>query len=132
VRIAIGIIISATAVFAWSFGDAVINELMWMGTSLSPYDEFQEIRNMTDETVDFSETPWSLYREDELMLVIEDGVLPPNGLFLICRREPSSSIISATPDVVSGGLVLTNSNTSYALYAGPNDSSPILDIADDG
>jgi len=132
VRIAIGIIISATAVFAWSFGDAVINELMWMGTSLSPYDEFLEIRNMTDETVDFSETPWSLYREDELMLVIGDGVLPPNGLFLICRREPSSSIISATPDVVSGGLVLTNSNTSYALYAGPNDSSPILDIADDG
>lgn len=119
-------------VMAWSFGDAVINELMWMGTSLSPYDEYIEIRNMTGIAVDFSETSWSIYRQDELMMLIDDGVLPANGLFLICRRNSSASKITSTPNLVSNALVLTNSNTYYELYAGSGSTSPLMDIVDDG
>ena len=38
-------ILLSSYVYGWSFGDVVINELMWMGTSRSPYDEYVELRN---------------------------------------------------------------------------------------
>ena len=130
--IKVALLIVPLCAMAWSEGDAVINELMWMGTSLSPYDEFLEIRNMTGTAVDFSETPWAIYRQDALMMLIDDGVLPAYGLFLICRRDSAESRITATPNLVSNAMVLTNSNTRYALYAGSGSTSPLLDVADDG
>ncbi|MCK5832095.1 hypothetical protein KAH81_00325 [bacterium] len=118
--------------FAWSYGDVVFNELMWMGTTLSPYDEFLELRNMTSSVIDFSHTPWCIYRQDELMLIIDDGILPANGLFIICRRNGGESRITAARDFVSNAMVLTNSNTHYSLYAGMGSTSPLMDVADDG
>ncbi len=102
-----------------------------MGTSLHQTDEFLEIRNMTGTAVDFTETSWSIYREGEFMIRIDEGILPAHGFFLICRRDSTiSRIIGA--DMISGFLVLTNSNTGYAMYAGADSSAPLLDIADDG
>lgn len=126
------LILAPCAVFAWGYGDVVFNELMWMGTALSPYDEFLELRNMTSTAIDFSSTPWAIYRQEDLMLIIDDGVLPANGLFLICRRNAAESYISAPRDLVSNALVLTNSNTHYSLYAGPGNLFPLIDLADDG
>lgn len=124
-------ILFCLTVFGWGYGDAVINELMWMGTSLHQTDEFLELRNMTGTAVDFSATPWSIYRQGEFMMMINEGILPSHGYFLICRRDSiSSRIIGA--NMISSFLVLTNSNTSYALYAGSSNSSPLLDVADDG
>ncbi len=113
-------------------GDVVINELMWMGTSYSPYDEYLELRNMTALSVDFSATPWSIYKNDELMLVIDTGVLPPFGYFLISRLDTSLSALAVSPDMVTPDLVLNNSDVQYRLYAGPDSSWPLVDVADDG
>jgi hypothetical protein len=123
-------LISATS-YGWGYGDAVINELMWMGTSLHQTDEFIELRNMTGTAVNFSANPWSVYRQGEFMMMINEGILPPFGYFLICRRDSLSSRIVGA-NMISSFLVLTNSNTSYALYAGSSNSAPLLDIADDG
>ena len=124
-------LVLCAGLFGWGFGDVVINELMWMGTSHHQTDEFLEIRNMTGTPVDFSSTRWSIYRQGEFMLTIDEGILPAFGYFLICRRDSTSSLIRDA-DIISSFLVLTNSNTSYALYAGPSDASPLLDVADDG
>jgi len=113
-------------------GDVVFNELLWMGSDISPYDEYMELRNMTDTPVDFSTAPWTVYREGEFMFRIDDGVLPAHGLFLILRRNPAESAVDSPVDFVSNMMVLTNSNTDYALYAGLGDTSPLIDVADDG
>ncbi|HHS50751.1 MAG TPA: hypothetical protein ENN07_06500, partial [candidate division Zixibacteria bacterium] len=126
------LLILPAQILAWSYGDVVFNELMWMGTAMSPYDEFLELRNMTDTQLNFSATPWAIYRMDELMIIIDSGVLPAHGLFLICRRESSASLITAPRDFISNALVLTNSNTQYSLYAGTSSSATLIDIADDG
>ena len=126
------LLIIPVSLLSWGYGDVVINELMWMGSSLSPYDEYLELRNMTGDTVDFRSGDWSIYREGELMTTVDEGVLEPGGYFLICRRSPSESVVDVTPDLVTNTLVLTNSNTAYSLYAGPSDASVLIDVADDG
>jgi len=129
--IIIAIITVAGTTQAWDYGDAVINELMWMGTSFHQTDEFFEIRNMTGTPVNFAATSWSIYREGTFLMRIDEGELPPHGLFLICRRDSTNSRIIGA-DMVSSFLVLTNSNTAYTLYAGASDAAPLLDVADDG
>ena len=124
--------ISPQVVIGWDLGDVVINELMWMGTSHSVYDEYIELRNMTDDTVDFSATPWTIYKNGSPMLTIDEGMLLPNGYFLISRLDTSTSALGIMPDLTSSELVLNNSDAQYFLYAGEDDSAPLLDIADDG
>ncbi len=118
--------------FAWDFGDVVINEIMWMGTSHSVYDEYFELRNFSDSTVDFSATPWAIYKNSSPMLLIDEGTLPADGYFLISRLDTLSSALGILPDMVSSDLVLNNSDAQYTLYAGSDEMGTLLDIADDG
>ncbi len=123
---------STQIVSGWDFGDVVINELMWMGTSHSVYDEYLELRNFSDSTVDFFATPWAIYKNGSPMLLIDEGILSANGYFLISRLDTLSSALGIMPDIISPDLVLNNSDVQYALYAGSNDTHALLDIADDG
>lgn len=123
--------IAASLCQGWDLGDAVINEIMWAGTSISPYDEYLEIRNLTGASVDFSVTHWSIYKNDDLMVTIDRGILLPFGIFLIARLDTNLSGIANIPQFITPLLVLNNSDVCYRLYAGPDSSYPLLDIADD-
>ena len=125
-------ILLSSYVYGWSFGDVVINELMWMGTSRSPYDEYVELRNMTGHTINFAAEPWSLYRNDELVVLINRGILPAYGYFLISRLDTNESALAVAPDIVAPSLVLNNSDVQYRLFAGPDSTYPLIDVADDG
>ena len=125
------LILNFCVVLALDSGDVVINEIMWMGTSVSVYDEFMELRNMTGETLDFSIDPWSVYKNDEIMVIIDDGLLLPMDYFLIARLD-STSALDIPPDLVSAELVINNSDAQYRLYAGLDHTYPLIDIADDG
>ncbi|RKZ34852.1 hypothetical protein DRQ33_01245 [bacterium] len=123
--------ISTGIAYGWSFGDVVINELMWMGSSRSPYDEYLELRNMTSVSINFSSTRWSIYRNNELLVIIDTGVLPGDGYFLISRLDTTESVLAVLPDMISPALILNNSDVQYKLYAGPDSTHTLIDIADD-
>ncbi|MFH0923803.1 MAG: lamin tail domain-containing protein, partial [Candidatus Falkowbacteria bacterium] len=119
-------------------GDVVINEICWMGTSVSSADEWIELRNLTSSQINFSDTPWSIYKNNSLMLVIDSGTLEARGYFLISNNSENhiftkgESILSITPDFINSSISLSNSSVQYKLYATADSSGSLIDTADDG
>ena len=101
-----------------------------MGTELSPYDEYLELRNITGDDIVLSATPLSLYRNDSLMLVLSTGIIERYGYYLISRRDTAHSRLAIEPDIVSGELVLPNSGAEYNLYDGADSTCTLLDRVD--
>jgi len=76
------------------FADVVINEVAWAGTNADPEDEWIELHNNSDQTIDL--TGWILrWRrkqpatpEDEIWKVVDlSGTIGPNGYYLLERRH---------------------------------------------
>lgn len=116
----------------------IINELMWMGSSASTADEWIELKNLTSDSIDFNLTPWSLYKNDSLMIVIDKGILAKNGYFLISNNSKDhsftggKSILDTDPDIANTDISLSNSSARYKLYDMPLDTGGLIDVADDG
>ena len=119
-------------------GDVVINELMWMGTSLSTADEWIELRNMKDYEIDLS--GWQITRKfggtEVLMLTIPSGkTIAANGYFLISNYQSSSSQIndSIISDLITTAVALNNSDLQIKLYKDDwTNITNLIDSADDG
>lgn len=119
-------------------GDVVVNELMWMGTSLSTADEWIELRNMRDYEIDLS--GWQITRKsggiEVLMLTIPSGkTIAANGYFLISNYQSSSSRIndSIIPDLITIAVTLNNSDLQIKLYKDDwTNIVNLIDTADDG
>jgi len=112
-------------------GDVVINELMWMGSSISPYDEWIELRNMTDKSIDLA--GWQLTKKssgaEKPMLEIPSGTIPAYGYFLISYYDEASSKIAVIPELVDTDVSLVNNHLQIKLYDG---GGIMIDTADDG
>ena len=110
----------------------VINELMWMGSTLSnptgPDDEWLELRNMTSNPIDL--TGWKIEGAvtGSGSFTVTSGTISANGLFLISHFNETTSRINVTPDLVSSSLQLDNDDAQYILR---NNLGSIVDIADD-
>ena len=103
-------------------GDVVINELMWMGTSWWAADEYLELRNMTDRSIDLS--GWSVGG-----VTIPSGKsIPAHGYFLITNFDKDGSGINVDPDLVDSDLELDDVDLQVELYNGIE----IIDTADNG
>lgn len=115
-------------------GDVIINELMWMGSPTSSADEWIELKNNSNLTFDFSLSPFSIYKNDALMLVINTGTLAPGDYFLISNynQNNASSILDAAPDLVDTDVSLSNADAQYKLFASADNTGTLLDVADDG
>ena len=115
-------------------GEVVINELMWMGSNASTSDEWIELHNMTNSAFYFSQTPFSIYKNDVLLLTINSGTLNANSFFLISRQLETSnnSVLNVAPDLQTSAVVLNNSDVQYKLYYGATNAGLLLDTADDG
>lgn len=115
----------------------IINELMWMGSSVSTADEWIELKNSTSDSINFKLTPWSLYKNDTLMILINTGMLEKNGYFLISNNSKDysfsggKSILNIDPDLINNDISLSNSSVQYKLYNGPTNASTLIDVADD-
>lgn len=87
-------------------GSVVINELMWMGTSTSTYDEWVELRNMTGEAIDL--TGWVIENAGESGTpnVTLSGTISANGYFLLANYADTSSAIKdgVVPNQVSASI----------------------------
>ena len=113
----------------------IINELMWMGSSISTADEWVELKNMSSTDIDFAITPWSLYKNDSLMILINKNVLEKNDYFLISNNTKDhsftngKSVLNIDPDIVDSNVSLPNSSAQYMLYSSPTNSGNLVDSA---
>lgn len=112
----------------------IINELLWMGSSVSAFDEWIELRNMTDQEVDLA--GWYLTRkldgQETLMLTVPEGeVLEPHGFFMIANYSAASpnSSLANEPDLVDTAVSLVNTQLQIKLYSA---AGGLEDVADDG
>ena len=113
----------------------IFNEIMWMGDFASASNEWIELLNTTDSEIDIS--GWQITRltpdGEALMLTIPEGIIPPNGYFLIANSSAENSNIAVEPNLVTADVSLANSKLQIKLYdsdweAGGNP----MDTADDG
>jgi len=118
-------------------GEVVISEIMWMGSTVSSADEWIELYNRSDGTIDIS--GWTITRmdggEERLMLSIESGQIAPHGYFLISNypRGHSNTMLAVEPDLVDASVSLPNTKLQIRLYSGPWDQGAgLVDVADDG
>lgn len=124
-------------------GDVVINELHWMGTDVSPSDEWIELRNMTDLAIDLS--GWQLTKKsggsEMWMYAVPPATsIPANGYLLISEFDKDHSALNVTPDLLVGtgtdddpNFELSNINLQIKLYKGDwSDPANVIDSADDG
>ncbi len=100
-------------------GDVVINEIMWMGSSLSASDEWVELRNMTDQAIDL--TGWSIdnLSTGSSSLTITSGSIPANGYYVISKlaaTNPSSNLKNTT-NLVDASMDMDNTGEQLILHA---------------
>jgi cysteine-rich repeat protein len=107
--------------------EVVINELMWPGSATSTADEWLELKNLTQSSVDLSACKITKNGSDMIADLSSQSILS-NGYFLISNWDKDMSVIDIDPDVVDTSVGLNNSDVQYKLIC--NDTT--IDTADDG
>jgi hypothetical protein len=127
----------ATSLSAEDPGPVVFSELMWMGSSASSADEWIELYNRTDRSIDLA--GWTITRQsgdgDQVMLQLESGQIAPKSTFLIANFQETNprSQLANTPHLVNTAVSLSNTRLKLQLYdAHPDENGVLIDAADDG
>lgn len=110
-----------------SFQAVVINEIMWMGSSLHINDEWIELRNTTSTTINLS--GWYLTGAGaEASVVYLAGSIGPNGYYLVSNFDPnrpqSALKNSIVLDQPAANLSFLDTGETIALY---NSSNVVID-----
>lgn len=93
--------------------DVVINEVAWMGTPHSAYDEWLELRNNTP--VSISLDGWRLSGAIDVVL---SGVIPSYGYFLLERTDDTTVSDIPADGIYTGGLNDTGEALTLTNAAG--------------
>ncbi len=100
--------------FAVSPGDVVVNEIMWMGTAASSYDEWIELYNTTDQDINL--TDWVLKSADGTPQIILASTITAQGYCILERTDdlvikdiPADKIYSGALSDTGESLILTDS-----------------------
>src|SRR3989338_10176428 len=89
----------------------VVNEIAWMGTSVSANAEWMELFNNGNTAVDL--TGWHLVAANGTPSITLSGTIAANGYFLL-ERTSDASVPAVTANQIYTGA-LTNSGTSLTL-----------------
>lgn len=129
--------LGCTSLWATPPGSVVFSEIMWMGSSASPADEWIELFNRGTTPINLE--GWSITRQIEdrevTMVSIQQGTLAPGAVFLIANfpADDPRSALSVAPQLVDAGLSLPNTKLQLRLYDGdPEAGAHLVDVADDG
>jgi len=87
-------------------GDVVINEIAWMGTPCSDYDEWIELYNNSLLPVDL--TGWSLKAGDGTPDISLNGIIPAKGYFLLERTNDETIKDLEADQIYTGALENTS------------------------
>lgn len=101
-------------------GDVVINEICWMGTPVSTYDEWIELFNKTNNPISLDN--WLLKAADGTPEIKLSGVIPANGFYLL-ERTDDQTLPALLADKIYRGT-LSNSGEDLDLY---DDSGNLID-----
>ncbi|MDO8486116.1 MAG: lamin tail domain-containing protein [Candidatus Staskawiczbacteria bacterium] len=96
--------------------NVVINEVAWMGTTVSANDEWIELKNNTDQNVSLS--GWTLRAADGAPEVELTGSIPANGFYLL-ERTDDNTVPGITADLIYKGA-LGNNGEDLWLYDSNN------------
>ena len=136
-RIFFTLILLAAPLAAEEPKQVVFSELMWMGSNASSADEWIELYNRSSVEIDLS--GWTITRlakdGEEVMVLIEQGNISPQGTFLIANYAPDNtqSMLAVNPQQVSPAISLPNTKLQLRLYNGnPEENADLMDVADDG
>lgn len=115
-------------------GDVVINEIMWMGSSLDDSDEWIELRNMTNRTIDLfgwtiEDSSGPIYTFPALSLLL------PNDYITVAEYDAAHSRLNSDPDYLAGSgsdndATFEIDETALELYL-YNNSGVLIDAAGD-
>ncbi|MBT3391173.1 MAG: lamin tail domain-containing protein [Chloroflexi bacterium] len=92
----------------------VINEIAWAGTAASSNDEWIELHNPNEFTVDL--TGWGLSAEDGSPEIKLSGSIPPGGYFLL-ERTDDTTIRDLPADLIYTGSLSNGGETLYLFNA---------------
>lgn len=117
-------------------GDVVINEVMWMGSTVSTSDEWIELKNMTDQDIDLSNWDIENGGVGAGHIEIPNGyTIKANGYFLIMKRKWDESAVDLDADLSKSkgythvsGMNLLNDGEQLTLEDGNDtviDQTPI-------
>jgi hypothetical protein len=90
----------------------VINEIAWMGTVNSANDEWLELYNNTQSSVNLD--GWQLVSQDETPKITLTGIIPANGFYLL-ERTNDDTVAGILADKIYTGA-LGNSGEYLKLY----------------
>ncbi len=106
-------------------GDVVLNEVMWMGSTVNSHDEWIELRNMTGSAIPIA--GWKIENASSVsggILTIPSGkFIPAHGYFLIANYEKTdaNSALDVAPDWVTTNVELNNTgNGNLVLKSNTN------------
>ena len=92
----------------------IINEIAWMGTLSNSNNEWIELKNISNQTIDLSY--WQLIDEDEQIKIIfpSNTKLNPQQLFLL-ERTSDDTVLNVPADLIYTGSV-ANQNEGLKLF----------------
>lgn len=102
----------------WCTADqsVIINEIAWMGSLDSPYNEWIELYNATQESINLN--GWKITSNNGSLTIDLTKPIGPRG-FLLLARKSSTSVLRVTPDILYTGN-LHNNGLSLMLLDGNN------------
>ena len=93
--------------------EVIFNEIAWMGTKDSSYNEWIELKNLTGNEINL--TGWQIQNKNQkLKLVFPEIKIPPYGFFLL-ERTDDDSVPNIKADLIYKGAI-RNSNEALFLF----------------
>ncbi|WP_037985635.1 phospholipase D-like domain-containing protein [Thalassobacillus devorans] len=121
-------------------GDVIINEVAWMGTTVSYSDEWLELYNPSSQDVDL--TGWSLDAQDGTPAIALSGTIPAKSYYII-ERTDDSTVSGVAANLIyygslsnSGEVLKLRDETGNiidevdAWHAGDNDTKATMERID--
>lgn len=96
--------------------NVVINEVAWMGTTVSVNDEWIELKNSTNQNINLD--GWTLRAADGAPEIKLTGVIWADSFYLI-ERTDDNTVLNVTADLIYKGA-LGNNGEDLWLYDGNN------------
>jgi len=121
-------------------GDVIINEIAWMGTVSSSYDEWIELYNKTDHDIDL--TGWIIEAEDGTPTIELSATVSANNFFLLERTDEDTVFNINADQIYTGALgnegeilrlknidgqVIDELNCDNGWYAGDNETKRTME-----
>lgn len=102
------------------FSPVIFNEIAWMGTVTSSYDEWLELKNISTSTVSLNN--WQIIgkkiaeQEPSIKIFLNNKTIDAGDYFLLEKDSSSPALANIRDEVYTGGNLLNNPNPNFELY----------------